>query len=693
MADRVGQQLGNYRLTRLLGRGGFAEVYLGEHIYLDTLAAIKLLHAQLSENDADHFRMEARTIARLVHPHIVRVLEFGIEEATPFLVVDYAPNGTLRKRYPKGVALALPLVVSYVNQIADALQYAHDHKVIHRDVKPENMLIGSRHEILLSDFGIAVMAQSTHYNSTRSIQELAGTISYMAPEQIQSQPTFNSDQYSLAIVTYEWLSGTRPFNGSFTEVAVKHTLVPPPSLREKRPDLSQTIEDVVMRALAKNPEQRFATVRDFARALEEACQQEPGYDEVFKVIQEHPEQASSVGTIVLTSTAVTPVINPLDDAAQADSSMTAPLPEGSPPANVETSGIAVAETPSLPSLSRPRSVSRRAVIAGLAGAAILAAGGTVIFLAQRKGETGSLSPTPTNGQGALLYTYRGHMDLVWTVAWSPNGKYIASAGKDRTVQVWNASNGTLVYTYTDHSDTVYGIAWSHDSTQIASASYDKTVHVWHATDGTYPQIYNGHSSWAWTVSWSPDSKRIASGGGDQTVQIWNAADASPVYTYKGHSGYVYDVAWSPDGRYIASASADKTAQVWDAANGMLIYTYQPYATSPWSVAWSPDSKRIASGCEDKTVQVWDATSGDHRYVYYGHADFVYTTAWSPDGKYIASGSDDKTVQVWNAADGSNPYTYTGHASSVRSISWSPDGRRIASASWDKTVQVWQALPS
>src|SRR5450759_5337371 len=114
MADRVGQQLGNYRLTRLLGTGGFAEVYLGEHIYLDNLAAIKVLHAQLSENEADHLRTEARTIARVVHPHIVRVREFGIEGATPFLVVDYAPNGTLRKRYHRGVALALPPVVSYV---------------------------------------------------------------------------------------------------------------------------------------------------------------------------------------------------------------------------------------------------------------------------------------------------------------------------------------------------------------------------------------------------------------------------------------------------------------------------------------------------------------------------------------------------------------------------------------------------
>src|SRR5882724_10528303 len=221
MTDRVGEQLGNYRLMRLLGRGGFAEVYLGEHIYLETTAAIKVLNARLASDDAEQFRAEARTIARLVHPHIVRVLEFGVEQETPYLVVDYAPNGTLRKRYPRGSRLPLPTIVSYVNQMADALHYAHTHRVVHRDVKPENMLIGRRQEILLSDFGIALVTQSTQ-ESVPGLQNMAGTVAYMAPEQIQSHAVPASDQYALAVVVYEWLSGSRPFQGSFPEVAVKH---------------------------------------------------------------------------------------------------------------------------------------------------------------------------------------------------------------------------------------------------------------------------------------------------------------------------------------------------------------------------------------------------------------------------------------------------------------------------------------
>src|SRR2546430_2341571 len=270
MADRVGQQLGNYRMVRLLGQGGFAEVYLGEHVYLGTPAAIKVLHTLIASDNTEHFRREARTIARLVHPHIVRVLDYGIEGMTPFLVEDYAPNGSLRTRHARGVPLPLPTVGEYVSQIADALQYAHEQKVIHRDVKPENMLLGRRNEILLSDFGIAVVAMSSSYNSTQGMQDMAGTVAYMAPEQIQAQAETASDQYSLAVVTYELLSGARPFQGAFTEVAVKHTLVPPPSLREKLPMISADVEAVEMKALAKDPRQRFVDVQTFAAALEEA---------------------------------------------------------------------------------------------------------------------------------------------------------------------------------------------------------------------------------------------------------------------------------------------------------------------------------------------------------------------------------------------------------------------------------------
>ncbi len=272
MIDRSGQQLGNYHLSGLLGRGGFAEVYLGEHIHLKTQAAIKILQTHLSSpQDQQDFLKEAQTVAHLSHPHIVRILDFGMDGQTPFLVMDYAPSGTLRQRHRRGERLQPSTVIQYVKQMADALQYAHDEKVIHRDIKPENMLVGKRNEIVLGDFGIAIRAQSSRYQST---QNVIGTVAYMSPEQIQGKPRPASDQYALGIVVYEWLSGKLPFSGSFTEVCTQHLFAPVPSLHEKVPTISSEMEHVVMMALAKDPTQRFNNVQAFATELEQACQME-----------------------------------------------------------------------------------------------------------------------------------------------------------------------------------------------------------------------------------------------------------------------------------------------------------------------------------------------------------------------------------------------------------------------------------
>jgi len=269
MADRVGQQFGNYRLVSLLGQGGYAEVYLGQHVRLNQQAAIKVLHTHLTDQEAERFQQEAHLISTLVHPAIVRIFDYDVQEGTPFLVMDYAPNGSLRRRYPKGSLMSLPQIVSFVKQVAAALQYAHEQKLIHRDVKPENMLLGRREEVLLSDFGIATIAHSTDSLSA-SGQGAVGTIAYMAPEQIEGHPRVASDQYALGVVVYEWLCGERPFEGSVTEIIVKHLSMPPPPLRERLPTISAEVEQVVLRALAKEPKERFASVQEFAGVLEQA---------------------------------------------------------------------------------------------------------------------------------------------------------------------------------------------------------------------------------------------------------------------------------------------------------------------------------------------------------------------------------------------------------------------------------------
>jgi serine/threonine protein kinase len=269
---RVGQQLGNYSLLRLLGRGGFADVYLGQHIHLKRHAAIKIMRAQLAEQDSEQFMREAHILASLSHPNIVRILDFAIQDNTPFLVMEYAPGGTLRTLHPKSTPVPLDTLLPSVMQVAAALQYAHEQRIVHRDVKPENMLLGPRSEVLLSDFGLALLTPHTLSARTEAMEQpLAGTSPYLAPEQLHGKPRPASDQYALGVVVYEWLCGAPPFHGSPFEIAMQHLSLPPPPLRERMPDLSPAIEEVVLRALAKEPAQRYASVQDFAAALQQAC--------------------------------------------------------------------------------------------------------------------------------------------------------------------------------------------------------------------------------------------------------------------------------------------------------------------------------------------------------------------------------------------------------------------------------------
>ncbi len=319
MSDRLGQQFGNYRLVSLLGQGGYAEVYLGQHVRFNQQAAIKVLHAHLSGVEAAHFQQEAETIATLAHPSIIRVLDFDVQEGIPFLVIDYAPNGTLRHRYPRGSLVPLPVIVSTVKQMSAALQYAHDKKFIHRDVKPENMLIGQHQEILLSDFGIATIAHSTSSLNVGA-EGTSGTLAYMAPEQIEGHPRAASDQYALGIVVYEWLCGERPFEGSASEVMAQHLSMSPPSLRERVPAIPAEVEQVVFQALAKDPKARFTSVAAFSAALEQASQR--ALSPTAQLVSEQSAPGSAAATSYDT------VVAPGDSTLPVESAPSSELPVG-----------------------------------------------------------------------------------------------------------------------------------------------------------------------------------------------------------------------------------------------------------------------------------------------------------------------------------------------------------------------------
>lgn len=711
MVDRVGQQLGNYRIVRLLGEGGFAEVYLGEHLYLGTQAAIKILHARLTTDDMEQFRSEARTIARLEHPNIVRVLDFGIEDKTPYLVMGYAPNGTLRQYYHRGVSLPLAIIVSYVKQIAGALQYAHDQKIIHRDVKPENMLLGRHHEVLLSDFGIALATQSSRYQHT---QEVVGTVAYMAPEQIQGKPRPASDQYSLGIVVYEWLTGERPFQGSFTEVAVQHTLATPPPLHQKLPSISGDVELVVLTALDKNPEQRFVNIQAFANALEQASSVSQGSS--FPLT---PQWTQPMPETQLQPQSFTPIVLP-DHRPENTILATPPAP----PQHVNSGPARQSEVEPITrdeSSAPRRSYSRRAVLVGIVALAAAAGSGlTWLALAQKTGfvPTHNLTTTPGSTQiathsatstpptqtttpgptatsssriGTRISTYRGHSNFVYGVTWaSLDGQRIASAGLDTSVQDWNSNPPNSRYFIYHHSNSVNDVKASRDKQFIASAGDDKVVQI-RDVAGNFILNYTGHTSAVYTVQWAPDStSRIVTASADKSVHIWDATSSMTLLSLLGHTDIVWAAAWSPNGQRVVSASADGTAIVWDATTGAKILTYTGHTATVRTVSWSPDGNYIATGSEDNTVQVWDASAGVTKLTYKGHTQHLRSVSWSHDGTRIVSGAKDNTARIWDPGTGNTIFTYRGHSATVFDAQWSPDDTRIASGSTDKTVQVWYA---
>lgn len=339
--------------------------------------------------------------------------------------------------------------------------------------------------------------------------------------------------------------------------------------------------------------------------------------------------------------------------------------------------------------------SRRSVLRGLAALMVsMSLEGCGQALSSPPTAVPAATPRP---QGSVYYTYRGHTDRITGVAWSPNGKYIASGSLDRTVQVWaaNSADHFHPFVYRGHTAGVQAVAWSPESDRVVSGSLDKTLQVWDATSGEHVVVYRGHAGTVETVAWSPDGKSIASGSADGTVRVWDVASGEQRYVYRGHTGSIHSLDWSPDSRRIVSGASDRTVQLIDAATGNRIYTYRGHSDEVSSVSWSPDGKLIASGSWDKTVQVWDAATGTLVYTYNGYnvqaaranpaagvlPDLIFDVAWSHNGKRLLAvtqvycGDICGIVISWDARTRHNVSFFVDQP--IFSIAWSPDDTRLA----------------
>lgn len=658
-----GKQLGNYRLHTFLGVNKGVSTFLGQHVYLQTEVTVKLYQLLLLKNDRQNFLAEARTIARLIHPHIFRILEFGIESDTPFLITPFAQDGTLLQRYPAMSLLPLPVILLYARQMAAALDYAHSQGILHLDVRPENMWLRGENTLFLSDFRITFAAAGSRSESINAIAEAAA---YMAPEQIQGKPGPASDQYALGVVVYEWICGSRPFSGAnYIDIARQHLQTSPSSLRSSTPDLPLEIEQTILRALSKDPRQRFSSVQDFVDSLEQ------GYAAHRRASRQATVQFDSRPTQLL---------------AHKDASSQDPK----------------------------RHHTRRNIILGLTGLASAAAvGGAISWLTRSSPVhiTKKSSYLPGHAKpGTTFTTYRGHSDIVYGVSWSRDGQNIASWGRDGTMQIWNTTTFAALQTLPMASV----LAWSPDWNMMASGGL-QGFQAWKTASGNILFMQDFSYTGAGgtldlpvnsQIQWSPDGNSLLST--ENTTQIWSISTRKILFSYPSSVG-----SWSSDGKRLVLQEIDYDntntflkVHLFDILTENQIVGYQVKSNQVVGapIHWSPDGKYIASG----DGSVWQAMTGKSINRYQSKAKYT-DLIWSPDSKYLAfyDGSNyasqsfnslsqnkaDPTVHIWSPFTGQEILVYRAHTDGVNCIAWSPDSTLIASASADNTVRVWQAIAS
>lgn len=718
-----GQKIGSYQVIHPLRQTRFGQTYLGQREQSGKHVIIEVFQPLLSASLEESFLSQAHQLMALRHPHILPIEDAGIQGHEPFLVTDDQPYSALRALYPRGSRQPLKKLLPQLKQVAAALHYAHTRGVLHRDLRPENILFVDERALLLTGFVIEAIIQNRENHGERHVEVAHKAAPFMPLEQIQGKASAASDQYWLAVLIYELLCGALPFPDA---AEGKAYLLP---LRQKAPDISPGVENVVMKALEPDPELRFPDVETFVRTLE--VQAQPADSQVL------PTGSTSALSPGLHPAMPGPSAQDLDETTQpmpmrpagpiapakAPNDATLVMParsqltgDASPQQSLDE--LASEEThrlepqPASPPAPRRKdntTMTRRTFAAGLVGLTALGGGGGWYLLKQRLSAAPTAassfraSPIRTTIHHTNVLIFSGHLASVNALAWSPDGTFIVSASDDASVQIFHASSGQRRTVYTGHTEAVATVGWSPDGSLIASGGQDSTVQIWKAASGARTLTYRGHANRVNGISWSNDSRSIASGSDDKSVQVWDVGTGDPGFNLTGHTFGVLCVGWQPNNSSVASGSWDGTLRDWAItwhgdhfAPGEQIFNYQGHGDNEVdALAWSPDGTIIASAGADQIVQLSHARNGTSSPPFFtGHqsrssANTVLSIAWSPDGRSIASGDANGNVYVWNVADRTTFFTYRGHTGAVNALAWSPDGTTIASAGADRTVQIWQ----
>jgi WD40 repeat protein len=659
---------GQYRVSRLLSdTTGFGIVY--EAFEGFTAKLLKVLQEKWNNEPkaVELFKREYDVLLELSRQNVTGVpradayFQYSTREGKILhcLVMEKVEGIDLEQWLNQYDKLSQKRALKWLREITLILDKIHQQNWLHQDIKPPNIMLRNSGELVLIDFGTAGTAreETQTYHQKGKGQQVTGitSVGYTPNEQQHSQAVIQSDFYALGRTFVHLLTGKHPLE---IYDAVNDVL----AWREETENIHPLLLDFIDELMGRLPKNRPANTRVILQRLDQIERQ-------LKLPPTTPNRPS-------------PPPNPPPIVTQKQSPVI-PKINSSPP----VSPVAVPQkTPGQPI---KKNKLRNRMIA-LGGVLLLGVGITQAYGYFKSQEINSPQEKKFSEHSFPDKTLTGHSDEVFSVAYSPDGRYLASGSIDKTIKIWEVATGKELRTLTGHSGGVFLVAYSPDGRYLASGSSDKTIKIWEVATGkelhtltVYSYLYGAD------VVYSPDGRYLASRSDDKTIKIWEVATGKELRTLTGHSGPVLSVVYSPDGRYLASGGGlrDNTIKIWQVATGKVLRTLTGHSDWVLSVVYSPDGRYLASGSR-QTIKIWQVATGKVLRTLTGHSDWVWSVVYSPDGRYLASGSY-QTIKIWEVATGKELRTLTGHFDSVKSVVYSPDGRYLASGSGDKTIKIWR----
>jgi WD40 repeat protein len=689
--------LAGYEVLGELGRGGMGVVYKARQAALNRVVALKMILAGPHANAAGvaRFRREAEAVAQLAHPHIVQIYEVGESEGRPYLALEYVDSGSLdlhTGHLPQSPVAAARLLEA----LARAMHFAHQRGVIHRDLKPANVLLarsdlghgiplagGATHaghfDPKVTDFGLAKLLGTDMAGPTLS-GEILGTPSYMAPEQAEGKSAAigpATDIWALGAILYELLTGRPPFQAeSALETLVQVRSQEPVSPSRLQPKLPRDLVTICLTCLHKDPRKRYASAEALANDLRRFLDGQPiqarpinAVERTMKWVRRRPAVAALLATIVVVAAAgVTGIVHQLrktEDALE--------VTKG----HLYLNQIARAQ--------QELHANHYGFAERLLDETDPAARGWEYRYLKRQCQPN-------------LFVLRGNGSPVQTVAYSPDGRLLASGngdwytGEGGELNVWDARTGEHLWNLGEGLRTIYGVAFHPDSRRLASGCRDGKVHLHDAQTGQWLSDLHGHSHAVHCMAFSRDGQLLASGSADLTVRIWEVETGKTVCVFRHHRDPVWGVAFSPDGLRIASCDWMGVAHLWDPHHGTVARTFGPTATARdfRAVAFRSDGGWLAQGCFSGHIIAWDLMREDFRpIVHQANAGPILSLVFTPNG-CLAWSTREGHIRIQDLRMGIDLYKFGGHEGWANTVAVSPDGRRLASAGTDGTVRIHDA---